>query len=112
MPNFVDTNILIASILKTDPHHELVEKFFAEHRMDIMESVYHELRQSFYEKSFSALTKLKKAISKANKLQITDEYEEIETIKKLTVEICEKTEPKILNFCKYIIQIAEEKGFF
>ncbi|WP_010477370.1 hypothetical protein [Thermococcus zilligii] len=110
MANLVDTNIVVAKVVDTDPNHELVEEFFREHQMDIMESVYQELRQTFYEKAFSALTKLKKAMSKANKMEFSSEEEEIKAIRELTIQICRETEPKILNFCEYIVNVAEERG--
>ncbi|QDA32046.1 hypothetical protein FH039_11125 [Thermococcus indicus] len=110
MANFVDTNIVVAKVVDTDPNHKLVEEFFKDSRMDIMESVYQELRQTFYEKAFSALTKLKKAISKANKMEFSSEEEEIRAIRELTIQICRETEPQILNFCEYIVKVAEERG--
>ncbi|WP_206203410.1 hypothetical protein, partial [Thermococcus sp. GR7] len=58
----------------------------------------------------SALTKLKKAMSKANKMKFESEEEEIKTIRELTLQICRETEPQILNFCEYIVDVAERKG--
>lgn len=110
MANFVDTNIIVARLIETDPNHELVEEFFKRHRMVVIDAVYQELRQTFYEKAFSALTKLKKAISKANKMEFSSEEEEIRAIRELTIQICRETEPQILNFCEYIVKVAEEKG--
>ncbi len=110
MANFVDTNIVVARLVETDPNHELVEEFFKRHRMVVIDAVYQELRQTFYEKAFSALTKLKKAMSKANKMEFSSEEEEIRTIRELTIQICRETEPQILNFCEYIVNVAEERG--
>jgi|GEM_PF-2315686 predicted nucleic acid-binding protein len=110
MLNFVDTNVVVALLLETDPHHKDSVGFFKEIKIDIPESTYREIRRTFMTKYNTALRVLLKAISKAKKENPSTEDEMIALVEKFTLEIGAKVDPYLMNFYEYLLKKAKEQN--